>query len=423
MRTLSLIFNLFICLSLYSTEARAQAFENLPEFTFLTENEQTSLDDPRTIDPEYAGILLTYSRTINQELVWAKSRRIFDGALGSLNGTQFWVENRARFMADLNESLEFKFYYLDERNLESEQIIHVPELIYKLSPRFGFSVYGELSFYKRQNDVGFSLFWRPQNGEELKFFGNIVDFTRNDRNDRRDRFENGGFPYSAGLIWRSFKESERAFQQEMFNLSVRYETPTVWTFPDALEQYEFHRISVQAHMIKPLSPQWRMQGQAQLDQKREAKSPWGSLSTVSRQSVRTDRIQSRFRFEYLRADADIVTGFGLAANSRRWEKDAGPISYVEAVPFLYMTVAGFERVTRNDLWTIEVDYTFHRQSGVASFRSRPDDSLNTETRLLTAYDFVFPKNATLRLAATWDIQRLFKNKFWGGGMGEFAVEF
>lgn len=190
----------------------AHAFDLFPEFQVLTEDEQSALDDTVAIDSEYQGDVTSYILPLHWESQFFRTQNPYQLAFGSLSNKLFLQHSRLSLQRSLNDSLDFRFTYLLQRDQDIDQSHAYIELIKWLDRRFGVSAYGEPSHFKRENDVGVALLFRPGGrglldpigGHEIRVFHTWVDFTRNKHNNLPDFFREGRDPKVMGLVGRCF---------------------------------------------------------------------------------------------------------------------------------------------------------------------------------------------------------------------------
>lgn len=190
----------------------ARAFDLFPEFQVLTEDEQSALDDTVAIDSEYQGDVTAYILPLSWESQFFRTQNPYQIAFGSLSNKLFLQHSRLSLHRSLNESIDFRFTYLLQRDQDIDQSHAYIELVKWLDQRFGVSGYGEPSHFKRENDIGVALLFRPsgrglldpRGGHEVRAFHTWVDFTRNKHNNLPDFFREGRDPKVIGLVGRCF---------------------------------------------------------------------------------------------------------------------------------------------------------------------------------------------------------------------------
>ncbi|MDZ4678685.1 MAG: hypothetical protein SGI74_14400 [Oligoflexia bacterium] len=414
-----LFFNLLI-----TPQASAITFESFPEFTTMSEDEVLRFEKPIHIDPQYAAAALSYTKPYMWEYWWLTHKASFDGTVGSLNGTTFLINNRGKLHKLLSENFEFRFTYFEERTLERDSTAHVVEFIYWPNEKLGFSAYGEPSFYKRQNDMGLAILYKPHLNHEIRVFNTWVDLVRNDRNDRRDHFVESDMPYSMGIVGRTWSPLDEN-KNEFFEYSLRQDTPTRWIFPDENYEYRYSKKTASVFLQLGVSENILMSGRIQYDQKFESKTPTTLTSTTVLENWTTDRLQSVLRTSFFKTgpNSNWEITPGIAMNVRDWKSNTGVVTYLDYVPHVILVMPGFRKIPGLDTWTLEYDFTLHRQAGPDFLRSRPNSSDIIEQRLDVSYDFAFAGSSYLKLMGTFDLSNFLKGKPWGGGNAMFRVDF
>jgi hypothetical protein len=439
----------------------AKAFEIFPEFSTLSEQEEVSFTKPVSIDPTYGGLEQSYRKSDEWERLWFGVPVAVDGTVGSIDGKHFLISNRAKFYKALSSHFEFRFTHFEDRDLEVDRVATILEMIYWSGlgwpvRRVGISVYGEPSFFKRQNDMGVALLLNPSPMSEIRLFNTFVDVVRNDRNDRTDRFEGSKVPYSFGFVGRHWNGKAKPDDGdvhrtlEYVEYAVRYETDTHWRFPDARYDYRYWKKFASVSSNISLSPKVALNMRVQFDQKFEAKILDGAGPVAARPASLVDeawtneRLLTVLRFPLSSLGSWQLTP-GLSVNYRRWRASGtglptasatgaaggsgsgwgqGDVTYLDWIPHGILKIP-LSDADNSDSMTFEYALSLQKQSGESSLRSRPDNGGPwdlVEHRLSVSYDVMFSNTGSLRIIPTFDVGRLLSRP-WGGGNAQFRMEF
>jgi hypothetical protein len=403
---------------------RARAWEDVPEFESLFEEEPDQFEGPDLLSSEYQSDILAYMKPEVWQHDWISRPRLLDLSVGSLSATQFLMDTRLKIHALVSENLEFRFLYLDDRDFEKKSIHHVLEVVYWPIRSLGISAYGDPDFSKRRNDTGLALTWRPAEFHEIRFFNTFVDVTRIKRNDRPDTFLDPDLPYSRGFVGRLWANPESG-SKDFLQYAFRLDTRTRWLFPEQEFIHEFRKTFASVFFNRQISERVRLSGRAQFDDKREAREPSSGTSPVTVRDWRTRRFIAHARATIFgvgpRGDWDLTVGLMTAL--RWWQTEQGGARYRDFLPLVSLSMPGYRSGSRRDQWSIGIIETLHRSDGVAALFSSSEKPEASEFRLSVGYDFVFGEQATLRLQANGDLDEYGTPRAWEGGNGQLILRF
>lgn len=410
----SLLFTLITLLVPIS----AIGFEAFPEFESLTEVEETSFDTPTKISREYTSDLISFTRPLAWESLWLQTDTAFELSLGSLSGDAFLTDNRAKFHKYLSDIWQFRFTYFDQRNYETESIHHIVELIYWPNPSIGFSTYFEFSRYKREDDLGFAILYRPQLNHEIRLFFTFVDFIRTERNDRTDRFLAHHEPFAYGLVGRFYATTKRDF----FEYAFRYETEAHWFFPEQFYEYHYGKKHFSLAFQKFIDENQSISGRLEADQKYEGRFKTDAQSTISPQAFKTDRITTFLQTDLLNQGPNSRWNYtaGLAYAYRYWLTDNKSAISRDVMPFVSWQIPTPNQ--NPDFWKFDYMATIAQNAGDESLRANPIRSQTLEQRINITYEIPFKDNAWLSMGLTFDAD-LSQGEAFEGGNGRFRASF
>lgn len=427
---------LVLILSSILPSRAAHAFDIFPEFHALSELEQSGFDNVTRIDSEYQSDVITYLHPLSWDPVFFSRPQAFDFTLGSLSSKLFLQQSRLRVRKRVLPQLDFRFTYFTQRDLDVDQTRAIIELVHELSKRFSISLYGEPSLFKRENDVGIAVLYRPADTHEIRAFHTWVDFTRQEHNDQGDFFTEGKEPTSYGLVGRCFDclklftDNSRENWLEYF---VRRETPTEWHFPDADEIYEYElwttglkaRIGANAR-TKVLAANLRLQFSRKYESKRSISEAAGFAErTVDRRLIESlGSLEIPIGSVFGRM-ATFEPGIGWFHRFYR-ERDGMFLEHRNLLPHAWIHVQGMERVRGQfDSLSLGYEVTFFRSEGVPDPGARELKAWAAEHRVNFRYAFALEDDALLTFALTFDPDSAVRGEsgLFEGGNGQFRVFF
>lgn len=389
----------------------AHAFELVPEFETLTEREQTGFEKPESLGPEYQSDVLTYLLPENWHYSWLSNPRTANFSAGSISPVHFMIQNRVKIHHDVAKPLEVRFTYFADRTRERDSSHAFLELAAWPTKKFGASIYVEPSLYKRENDVGVALLYRPQGtkNHEIRLFQTWVDLTRNKRSDTTDHFNKEKLPYARGLVGRWWKPLEMG-PKDYIEYAIRHETRTSWEFPDQGFTQDFTRTVASLTLSRELNARTRLDVRAQADRKLEARS--GS----SPESWRGDRalVLARTTVSELGPGRIFTVTPGLMFAFRKWHSQSTELSQRHILPHVWVTTGAFG---------IGYEMTWYLQNGAQTLDHMHANGGSLEHRLNFSYDLKLSADASFRLLATFDADSLGTRDTWEGGAGQLHFVF
>lgn len=426
-----------------------RAFDVFPEFRSLTEAESSRLDDTLLIDSEYQSDVVTYLNPLAWDTDFYRSPSAFDFTLGSLSGQLFLQYSRLKIERRLLTDLLFRFNYFEQRDHDTDQRATILELIKRLNKTFSLSLYGEPSYYKRENDFGVAALVYPSARHEIRIFHTWVDLTRAEHNDRPDSFVTGNEPRSMGIVGRctgclgfSREQGQTETGLETTTISrhdedwlqyfVRIETPTRWLFPlDSYEyQYEFYSGGISTRLAPPTSHDLFINMRFEVSRKIERFLPNSDTSTVNNSGLERQLIESLVSVElppFSLFGASAVFEPGLGWFHRRWiAVDGAMLEQRNLLPLAWLKFKGRESSDgRSDQIHLGYEATFFSSEGDERLRASGSRNWVVEHRGNLRYEIPFEDNALVSLALTADLDALFGHGggFFEGGNGQFRVFF
>ncbi|MDX9731427.1 MAG: hypothetical protein RBT63_06630 [Bdellovibrionales bacterium] len=383
------------------------------------------LMSPAIVDSEYQSDLLTYalSPLDHWRLRYATAKLERSGSFflsaGSLSATQFDFKLRAELIAPLgqgplSDDIVFRFLRTEDQNYEENSNHSIFELHARLAKSdFWVSAFGELTRAKKEDDVGFTLAHRSEQGEGLRVLRvgvTTADFTRTERNDAGDKFADGTDP----VVWTFGYES---FAADLYReLYVRYEQPVHWQDRTASQTY------VYSHAV--IGGSWIWREHESSVRFRSLRWQWDSKET-SLLTHATDSYASRFRerheVEWRAGHPLSLWGgrfsweWGLSWVARHWRDEAAQrLTHQNLLPFLWFKHASGAEIG----W----ETTFFRAYGFMGLASPSLRQVAEESRLNARYRYRFSERGEVSLALTLDVDRAEGGAF-EGGHGQFTLVF
>ncbi len=424
-RSRLLLFCLWGFLGLSVMPQLSWAWENLPEFGSLSEEEQQGFEGPGELHSEYFSDALTYGKSPDWEYRWLKSPRALDISFGSLSTRRFLMDHRVKIQVPLSELLEFRYNFFNEAHFERRESHHIFELAFWPFQKLGFSLYGEPSFRKPKDDTGLALMLRPTSRHEIRFFNTFVDVTRLKYPDTPDRFRESDLPYARGVVGRIWTPPR--YHPELgdfFEYAFRYETPTRWDFPEDGYVYSYWRGLASLYGRKQFSDRFSSAVRFQFDRKREERLPTGAEGGAH-QEWYTSRLnlQGQGTFYALGPSGNWEGTTGLALMLRTWDTEQGQASYRDLLPFVELKIPAWGTGERRGHWLLGYTLSWHRELGSTGIGIDSEDDGLIEQRLNLSYEFSFGPQGKLIILASADLDDFGTRKTWGGGSGKFQLSF
>lgn len=398
------------------------AFEWLPEFQSLTEEEQSTIETSLSLDPEYQSDVLAYTKPFEWEYLWLSHQNAFDLSVGSVSAQHFMIDNRLKVRTFLTDHLEFRFTYFAERNRERDSSHAILELVVWPWKKWGISFYGEPSLFKRENDTGIALLYQPHEKHEIRLFQTFVDVTRLKRNDRSDTYIEPFVPKSRGMVGRIWSEKEKG---EFLEYAFRHESETRWSFPDEGYEYDYWKVFASLFFSYQIQPKTQFNWRAQFDRRLETQYPTSSSSSISNESWETKRffLLTQIVLSDLGPSQNWKLTGGVEYAYRDWTSLSGDVVRKDLLPHFWFHFPVFGKGPTRDELGVGYDLTYHRASGDIGLRHPSDQDLTYEHRLNLSYEFYFKQNASIRLMITGDLDKMFTRESWQGGNGQLRLYF
>lgn len=412
---LSGIFFLVVC-SVLTLASQVWAFESFPEFQSL--NPSLEMGGPENFNSEYSSDALAFTKPYDWQYQWISHSKAFDLSVGSLSATRFLMNNRLKVYEKLTEKLEFRFSYMDLANYEDESQHAILEFVYWPWQSLGLSFYGGPSTRKSEDDIGAALLVAFDPHHVVRVFFTAVDFSRNERNTKSDRFEDS--PYSVGFVgraWSPFASGRSNFVQYYF----RYEGETRWRFPDENKELFYYRrragLALRQRVLMPsyvhLDLEW--------DRRKESYIDLNGNALTDPKGWKRDQIQTLAQWEQTVSSHGKWIG-GVKRVDRMWTLPfLGTLRQVDWLPHLWWEWP-FERSWGQDSWSLGYEATQHRTKGDTEYGPAHDKS-QWEQRANLVYEFGFKEKASLRLLFSFDLDRFGTGETWEGGNGQFSMWF
>lgn len=394
----------------------AAAFDVSPEYQGLSESDLKALEGPQGIDSEYQIIANGFFLPLEWERFYQSQRRAADLSIGSLGNKNFLIYSRVKTEADLLETLRFQFNYVAQRDRETDQLRHVLELSQRLTTKLRLNVYGEPSFYKRENDMGVALVSEGERWSHRLYY-TLHDLTRAEHNDLADKFRGGRDPRSLGLA------SVYSGDEVWARFGVRYDQPVTWDRPQEQRVYSYSKKLIYGDAIWTLNPGSRVGIRLQWDETFEGQEPDSATSTVVAESWRLQRLQSRLSY-FHGAEGDRL-GYGAAFSHvhRKWTGvDGRSLQHFNEMPSAELRLRAARREHGFDHVRIEYEFAWYSRFGAKELA--PDQKQSPhEQRLQTGYEFNFKGDARLMLAFNFDMDEWTPAPTFEGGQGIFRTTF
>ena len=382
------------------------AEELRPDLISWSPQEGSALDDAKHWDTEYASDRLTYSLPLQWDLDWRLMDQGYRMSLGSLSSKRFANLHEVKLSTQMNETVGFKFYLLEESDFDHQYSSYFLELSFRLNEDWSWSIFGAPATYKANDDIGVAVDYAPTAPFRARLFYNAVDFSRNQRSEGTDRFIDQ--PAAYGVL-----ASQDLGSGWILQGAWRQEKPLSWKEPDTDRLYNFSRShwQLRAERTGHQSIDWYVQ--SYFTKKYEAQ---GLLSTNSiAEQAWTDRGGARLE-AHLHAQRVNV---GVHYEDRMLRSHLGNVRFKDIVPYAWTYLPfRFDHL----LW-IGYEFTYHQGRGPVALRSSIDKNRAFEHRLNWVWEWKPKRSVYLRLLATFDMDRLTRSDAWEGGAGQFMAEF
>jgi hypothetical protein len=395
----------------------AHAFDLLPEYQGLNEAEMAAFTRPADIDSEYQTVINAYATPLKWEEAWQDRAAAMDLSVGSISNTRFLQYERLKIEVPWLDRLRFRFTFFAQRDREIDQVRHVLEIIQTLTPWLEFSLYGEPSSYKRENDIGAAAILKLAERWEHRIYYTSHDFTRNAHNDQDDYFLHGRNPQSFG--WTGTWRGERARGR----IGFRYDEPVAWMRPQ--EQRVFHYAKKLAFLDfdRDLGAGQALTARAQWDDTFKAQDPDSSSSPTPEEAWDERRAFLRLAYASAGDDAAFSLEPALMYAAREWTQSEG--RHVQHFNLLPSVIARWRALPREggfDHLQIAYEVTVFHTYGDLALTSPDQTHDRVEHRLQTAYEFHLRGSARLALALNFDMDEWTPAPTFEGGSAQFRAD-
>jgi hypothetical protein len=387
----------------------ARAFDLFPEFHALSESESAHPPNAKRIDSEYQSDVLTYLTPLSWDARFFVSANAFDITTGSLSNQFFLERSRLKAAKRLSDSLAFRFTYFAQRDHDLDQTHSVLELVYPLSPEVSVSIYGEPSFFKRENDFGAALLWTPQEGHEIRFFHTWIDLTRELHNDRGDYFVRDKSPTSLGLVGRcsGCLTGERD-ERDWLEYFVRWETPTEWRLADEGRAYQAELATAGVFARRPLTSASTLNLRLQTTKRQTGNAAYGA-SPISSAQVLDNRIYEALASLETERRSSSGKQFlfepGLGWVKRQWiDQNGQSLEHRNMQVFAWAHFPAHARVHGpSDRLSFGYETTFFSSEGAQTLAAEELKAWAVEHRVNLRYEIAFAEGASLGLTVSGDV--------------------
>jgi len=388
----------------------ALAFDILPEYQGLSETDASKFERPSDLDAEYQSLLNAYAVPPGWDVAWSESSRAMDFSTGSLSNKHFLFYSRLKLEAQWLESLRL-------RDREVDQSGHIIELIQRLSPWVGVSLYGEPSHYKRQNRLGVALELSGVNSlSRIYYTANGI--SRAEHNDQQDYFTSRASPDSMGYTGELRREGLR------MRLGFRYDQRVTWVRPQENRLFEFSKKLAFAEVLREPSVGEAYGLRLQWDATFKSQMPESSLSLVGAESWNVQRLAGKIFYHLGSAEELRAYQVELMYVRRQWRNQAGErVEHLNTLPSVAMLWRGQRRGGEFDHLKVGYEMTLFNTFGDLQLTPARQKHDSVENRLATGYEFSFRSKAKLLLALNFDLDEFSPVPTFEGGNGQFRAEF
>lgn len=407
---------LFVCLFLSFAGARAEAFDISPEYQGLSEEESTRIERPSDLDAEYQAIVDAYLPRFAWEKEWGDRPRVFQTTVGSITNQHFLTYSRAKIEVPLEETLRFRFTYLEQSDREIDQIRHVIEMEKDLTSQVAIAAYGDPAHYKRSNDIGAALVFKPFGDWKHRLYYTQHDFTRSNHNDLADRFI-GDDPVSLGL------DNRMTIGEIFTRWGFRHDKPIAWNIPQEGRLFRYEKTVGYVDVEWSYSEKRTVFLRTQADSTFKAQNPVGT-STVVNESWRRDRLLTRLAHAAGNDDDPWSIEVSLTHASRSWiNQDAAKVMHLNLVPGLTTRVQTIRRANGFDHFQFGLEANDFKTYGDTSLTPSNQLHQTIQGRAQLAYEFSFTNGAALMIAGNFDVDEWILVPTFEGGNAQFRTEF
>ncbi len=383
------------------TTSPAAAFITDSQYHIATEPEALLLDSYTHWDSEASSDFIVYQRPLEWDGTWWNSNRAFDLSVGSVSSKQFLNYQRLKLYAPLSESVEFRLHWLQERDFEQDRVAMPLELRFRLSEQWFFSMLGQTSLYKSEDDMGLALAFKPDPDKEVQLVGLWGDFQRNERNLLADQWSR------APVAWTLTGTTVKA-PADFGRFEIHYEPESVRSTGGVATRTMSYS-SVYLSGLKTFGLGSTCGYRILLDRAWDVNH--AALTNNS-------RLRSLNQFEYGVYAGPLKLRPGLNVFYREIHLDHAREYYREVLPVFWVDFPAQAKAWGERAWSVGYDGTvFNRDS-----TTRGDDR-EIEHRLNIKYLMKFSKAGELALLFTFDGDRFGSGETWEGGAGQFRLLF
>lgn len=405
--------------------SQAWAFDVYPEYQGISESALDQFERPADLDGEYQSLVSAYDFPVAMNEEWLAQRQALQFSVGSLTNKHFLLYNRLKVERDWSRDLRFRFIYFSQRDREVDQSRHVLELSQRVLPWLRLTAYGEMSLFKRQNDLGFALEVAPSAAFENRIYYTMHDWTRSGHNDQTDHYLNRRDPYSVGWTgrWRETNAgaTARSYSGE---LGFRYDRPVEWFRPQEDRVFSYSKKLFFGSLSRALSARTRMDLQWQWDSTFESQNPDDTLSAVVSEGWRVDRNQTRLAYTVGAPGELRIFEFAWTHATREWTNHEGRrIAHGNEMPSVLIKWRGRNRGAVHGQLQVGYEVNLFNTWGDLGLTSPLQDHISVEQRLTTGYEFHFTPTARLLVGLNFDMDEWTPVPTFEGGQGRFATDF
>lgn len=383
------------------------SFDRSYDYRSFSSFELEVFDYYQKIDSEYYSDVLVYSTGFKGEVRYQLSDRAILASFGSLSRSEFLKDNRVKIKHSFSDQLQFKFQYLEQKDYDSLQSHSVFEFSYFPISKISLSLFAELGFEKANDNLGISTSYFFKPNHELKLFLNMIQYDRNKRNTKNDKFSKD--PRAFGYIGKY--TNHRYDQTEYFEYGLLIETPTRWQMPDDDLEFYYKRWMGTVRYLRPLSRTDNIFLLYQADKRTEQRETLSTGVAADPFLVRRHQLQIEYGTTKLKHfDWEV----GAYAIERQTDVVGSKVSTLDVLS--YTTI----HLNRNELalgyWSFGYDIDFHdKEIRHATLTTRRE----AEHRANIYWTANLNEKTYLKFAFTADTDDF----SWEGGNGKFLMEF
>ncbi len=331
-------------------------------------------------DSEVESDYLTYKQIgCLTKSVLSDSSDFFCASAGSLSGKRFLIDSYLITNKQIGNSADFRFQWNKEQDFFVEKDNLSFEFIKSIAKKHSLGAFGMIDTQKANDDFGISYNYSFNNNSVLRVQAAAYDFSRNDRNENSDRFEQDPYVYSISFVSKK--------QDQKFFISLFSEPKFIWVNEDAVT------ISRRSEGLRGAFKKERL------------------LFTFEYHADST-RVQSQheqMQFSLMQWQWDLYEFLpGARIVQRRFVANGDNEEYFNILPFFWFKAAKWESLK------IGYEMTWQLSDEV---RDR------TEHRFNFALNLTKSETSTFDLGFSFDLDRFGKSDMWEGGLGNLTYYF